>query len=146
MTLVKFNNRPVSKSFNSVFDDLLNQFPSVWNDAWTGSGTVAPVNIHETKDAYHLEMSVPGVTKEDFTVKLEKGILSVGFEKKEETKSEDYKTVRREFTQRSFTRSFHVDENIDASKIEAKYENGILKLLLPRQEQVKPAAQQISVQ
>ncbi len=145
MTLVKFNNRPANRSFNTVFDDLLNQFPAVWNDART-TGNAAPVNIHETTEAYHLEMSVPGVAKEDFTVKLEKGILSVSFEKKEETKAEDYKTIRREFSYRSFTRNFHVEENIDANKIQAKYENGILKLLLPKQEQTKVAAQQISVQ
>lgn len=143
MTLVKFNNRPVNSVFNSVFDDLLNQFPATWKDSSLHN---PPVNIHETKDAYHVEVSAPGLNKEDFQVKVEDGLLTISFEKKEETKKEDYKTVRREFTQRSFKRSFTVDDQVDVDNIQAKYDQGVLKLHLPKKEQAKASTKQISIQ
>jgi HSP20 family protein len=143
MTLVKFNNRPVNKVFNSVFDELLNQFPNNWNDS---SLHFPPVNIHETKDAYHIELSAPGLNKEDFKINVEEGLLTISFEKKEETKADDYKTVRREFSQRSFKRSFTVDEKTDVDNIQAKYEQGVLKLHLPKKEQEKVTAKQINIQ
>src|SRR5699024_8219465 len=103
MTLVKFNNQ-VPRTFNSIFHDLLNEFPvdnpKDWNTA------LPAVNIAETKDAYHLKLNVPGRNKEDFTVSVEKGLLTISFEKKEETKNEDVKQVRKEFSFQSFKRSF----------------------------------------
>ena len=94
MALVKFNNR-IS---NSVFDELFNHFPATWTNGWKDNYFhFPPVNIHETKDAYHLELNAAGLSKEDFQLNVEDGLLTIAFEKKEETKSEDYKTVRREF-------------------------------------------------
>ncbi|NII26746.1 Hsp20/alpha crystallin family protein [Pseudoflavitalea sp. X16] len=142
MTLVKFNNRPVNSVFNSVFDDLLNQFPT-WKDSTLHN---PPVNIHETKEAYHVEVSAPGLNKEDFQVKVEDGLLTISFEKKEETKKEEYKTVRREFAQRSFKRSFTVDDQVDVDNIQAKYDQGVLKLHLPKKEQAKVSTKQINIQ
>ncbi|WEK34460.1 MAG: Hsp20/alpha crystallin family protein [Candidatus Pseudobacter hemicellulosilyticus] len=144
MALVKFNNRPVS---NSLFDELFNQFPGAWTNPWKDpSFHVPPVNIHETADAYHLELSAAGLNKDDFQLKVEDGLLTVSFEKKEDNKTEEYKTVRREFVHRSFKRSFHLDENVDVENIQARYENGVLKLHLPKREQNKPASKQISIQ
>lgn len=143
MTLVKFN-RPVSKPFNNLFDELLNDFPGNFGKEWNNA--VPPVNIAETAEAYHLELSVPGRNKEDFKVNIENGLLTVSFEKKEETKDENVKSVRKEFSYQSFKRSFSLDEKIDVEKIQAKYENGILKFFLPKKEQVKEATKQISIQ
>lgn len=142
MTLVKINNRPVSSVFNSVLDDLF-QLPVTWKDS---SLQNPPVNIHETQDAYHLELSAPGLNKEDFQVKLEDGLLTISFEKREEAKTEDYKTIRREFTQRSFKRSFTVEDQVDVDNIQAKYEQGVLKLHLPKKEQAKTSTKQINIQ
>ena len=137
MTLVRFNNRPVSKPFNSVFDELLNDFSGV---------TTAPaVNITETPEAYHLVLNVPGRNKEDFKVSIENGLLTVSFEKKEENKNESDKTIRREFSFQSFKRSFSLDEKVDTEKIEAKYENGLLHFNLPKKEQAKET-KQINIQ
>ena len=105
-----------------------------------------PVNIHETADAYHLELSAPGRSKEDFNLALENGLLTISFEKKEENKTEEYKTVRKEFSYKSFSRSFNLDDRIDANAIQAKYENGVLKLLLPKKEQEKESVKQIAIQ
>ena len=146
MTLVKVNQHPVQKGINHFFDEFLNDFPAFngreFNKENWGS---VPANINETADAYHVELNAPGRNKEDFKINIENGLLTISFEKKEESKTEDYKTVRKEFSFRSFKRSFTLDEKIESNNIQAKYENGLLKLLLPKKEQVKENAKQINV-
>jgi len=138
MTLVKFNNRPLAKTIDNLFDELIGNFPATWNSELKNLSFNSPAaNIHETDDAYHLELIAPGRNKEDFSINVEQGVLTIGFEKKEENKTEGYKTIRREFSYQSFKRSFNLDENIDSDNIQAKYENGVLKLFLPRNEQPK---------
>lgn len=140
MTLVKHN----FKTFNDLFDEIFNQVPATRTN---GNGlNVPPVNIHETSDAYHLELAAPGFTKEDFKVSLEKGLLTISFEKKTESENKDYKTHRREFSVANFKRTFTVDDKINADGIQAKYENGVLKLLLPKKEEVKVTPKQITIE
>ena len=138
-------HHPVRNSIDSVVDDFLNTIPNIWNDGYNGIN-LAPVNINEAADGFHLEVSVPGINKEDLKVNVDKGLLTISYDKKEETKQEEYKTVRREFSHRSFKRSFTVAEQVDADNIQAKYENGILKLFLPKKEQVKNTPKQVVVQ
>jgi HSP20 family protein len=140
MTLVKNNYRPLN--LNAVFNDFFNEFPF----ADKGSLSFPAVNIVETADAYHAELNAPGRNKEDFKISAEHGLLTVSYEKKEETKAEDVKTVRREFSLQGFKRSFTLDDKIDVAGIQAKYENGILKIFLPKKAEVKEAAKQISIQ
>lgn len=145
MTLVKLNNRP-TKNFENMFDDFFNAFPNAWGNSQKEFYGAPPVNIHETKDGWHLELSAPGRNKEDFKVQLEKGLLTISFEKQEETKSEDYKTISREFSIKSFKRSFSVDEKINTENIQAKYENGVLKIHLPKKEDLSEPNKQIAIQ
>jgi HSP20 family protein len=104
------------------------------------------VNIVETKDAYQVELSAPGFEKADFSIQLDNNLLTISTEKKEEKREESDKLIRKEFTYRGFKRSFTIDEKIDAENIAAKYENGILKLELPKKEILKAGAKAISVQ
>ena len=138
-------HHPARKSFDSVVDDFFNSIPNLWNDGYNGIN-LAPVNITETAEGFNLDVSVPGINKEDIKVNIEKGLLTISYEKKEESKSEDAKTIRREFGHRSFKRTFTVAEQVNADAIQAKYENGILKLYLPKKEQVKETAKQVVVQ
>lgn len=141
MTLVKQN----PAYLGNLFDELFNQFPASWGkDVQTLSS--APANIHETKEGYHIEMNAPGRNKEDFKINIEDGLLSISFEKKEETEKKEHKTLRREFSYQSFSRSFSLDDKINAAGIQAKYENGILKLFLPKKEEVIVSPKQISIQ
>lgn len=127
------------------FDELFNSFPTTWGkDANTGYPT-ASVNIHETDGAYHLELNAPGREKADFNINVEKGLLTISYENKEEAASNSYKTIRKEFTYRSFKRSFSLDDKINTEKIEARYENGVLKLLLPKKDEVKSSPKKIAV-
>src|SRR6202012_6299712 len=141
MTLVKVNNNG-HRSLTNFVDEFFQGLPAGLGRE-EGFG-FPPVNIHETADAYHLELSAPGRSKEDFKIAVDGGQLTVSFEKKEETKTEDYKTVRKEFSFRGFKRSFNLDDKIDSNGIQAKYENGVLNLLLPKKEQVKESTKQSS--
>jgi len=141
MTLVKVNNTP-ARSLANFVDEFFGELPAFRES----SLNFPPVNIHETADAYHLELNAPGRSKEDFKLAIENGLLTVGFEKKEETKTQEYKTIRKEFSYRSFKRSFNLDDKIDAGAVQAKYENGVLKLYLPKKEQVKESTKQITIQ
>lgn len=126
---------------NNLLDDLLNTMPEL---NYLNKLAIA-VNIHETKDGFHLEMNAAGRAKEDFKIQLEKGTLTISYNKKEEVKDESYKTLKREFSFESFKRSFTIDSNIDVEKIEAKYENGILLIYLAKKEEVKNSPKQISI-
>jgi len=141
MTLVKVNNN--GHRFSNLVDGFFQDLPVAWGKEYSA---FPPANIHETADAYHVELSVPGRNKEDFKLAVENGLLTVSFEKKEENKTEDYKTVRKEFSFKSFKRSFNLDDSINTDGIQAKYENGVLKLLLPKKEQVKESTKQINIQ
>ena len=138
MTLTKHNYRTV----NDLFDEFFR--PNTWAKE-TGL-TVPPVNIHETSDSYHVELVAPGLNKEDFKVNLEKGLLTISYEKKAEAEKKDYKTHRKEFSFSSFKRSFSVDDKINAEAIQARYENGVLKLLLTKKEEVKVQPKEIAIQ
>lgn len=136
---------PTSKSLNNVFDELFKAYPSTWgNDV--RSNSAAPVNINENENGYDLQFNVPGRNKEDFKISVEEGFLTVSYEKKEQTEAKEPKSIRKEFSFQSFKRSFSLDKKINADGIEAKYENGILKVFLPKKEEVKNAPKQISIQ
>jgi len=148
MTLLKFNQRPVERTFNDLFDDFFNHFPGVSHDSFNGKNGkgFVPVNIKEGKDTYQMEVVAPGMDKEDFKLSIDQNLLTVSAEKKTETRNEDDKQVRKEFSFQSFKRTFTLDETIETEKIDAKYENGVLYITLPKKVEVKLAPKAISVQ
>ena|ERR1700757_4284984 len=146
MTLVKVNNQ-LGKSFDGFVNDIFNEFPATFGKAIREDVFgFPPVNITEKADGYHLEVAVPGFNKTDFSLKLDGKLLTISAEKQEETKDETAKAVRKEFSYKSFKRSFTVDEKIDGSNISAKYENGILLVTLPKKAEVKEASKEINIQ
>ena len=84
-------------------------------------------------------MAAPGMVKEDFKVEVNQGILSVSSEKRvENQEAESDRYTRREFSYQAFCRSFSLPSSVDSDKIMAKYENGILKVHIPKKEEAKP--------
>ena len=140
MTLVKHN----FKNLDNIFEDLLNTFPA--NLGRDMNFTIPPVNIHENNDAYHLELVAPGLKKEQFKINLDKGVLTISYEHKQEAENKEYKTHRKEFRSNSFKRSFTVDDKVNTEGIQAKYEDGILKLYLPKKDEVKVMPREITIQ
>lgn len=120
------------------FKDDFFRFP-VFNHE-TGS-TVPSVNIKETEESFDLEVAAPGFTRDDFRINLDQNILTISSEQKEEKEEKEDKFRRREFYYSSFKRSFTLPESVESEKIQAKYENGILHVILPKKEEarVKPA-------
>lgn len=126
---------------SSVFPSMMNDF--LPNRFFNGSlfdfdddfFTSTPlVNITENESEFKLDLSAPGINKEDFKIDLENGILTVSSEKGELDTIEEENFRRREFSYNSFSRTFALPDNIDENKIVAKYVNGILELLLPKKE------------
>lgn len=95
---------------------------------------VPSVNIKETPKEYILEVAAPGLERKDFNIEVDNRTLTISAEKEEkkEEKSEDNGYSRREYSFNSFSRSFTLPEDTKEGNIDAKYENGILKLTLPK--------------
>ena len=136
MTLVRFSNQ-----MPSLFDRFLeNDFFDWSNRNFSKTNTTIPaVNIKEDEDGFKVEMSAPGLEKDDFKIELNNSLLTISCEKQEENENvENEKYSRKEFSYQSFTRSFNLPEMVENDKIEAKYENGILKVSIPKKEEAKP--------
>ena len=147
MAYVKFNSRPFEGTFNNLVDDLFTELPVLFKNDFNNTerkGTI-PVNVKETEKSYQLEVVAPGFEKSDFKVNMEQDLLTISDEKKSEVKDENEKYIRREYSFRSFKRSFTLDEKIDATNIEASYVNGVLTLNLPKKVAVKAAATEIII-
>ena len=125
----------------SFFDRFLNNELMDWGHSnFSGTNSSLPmVNVKETADDFVIELAAPGMDKKDFKVNFKNNVITISSEKedKKEEKNENY--TRREFSYQSFQRSFTVPENaILGDKIGANYNNGILKVTLPKREEVKP--------
>lgn len=146
MTLVKFNperkNSALLPGFNDIFESVLGD--TFFSDRRLNSVPLA--NISETNEAYQIELAVPGLQKEDFRVSVEKDILSISTERSDQSVKEEKTYNRREFSYASFTRMFTLPETADIERIEANYDQGVLKLLLPKKEEAKAVAKQITIQ
>jgi HSP20 family protein len=147
MLTVKMNRKPYQFLADQLINGDWNEFPALLkqdfndlNKKWT-----VPVNVKETASDYQLELVVPGFEKTDFRIDLEKDLLTISGEVKNEVKEENEKLLRKEFQYRSFKRTFTIDEKIDATGIEANYVNGILLVKLPKKAEVKPEAKQIEI-
>lgn len=147
MAYVKFNSRPFEGTFNNLVDDLFTELPVLFKNDFNNlerKGSI-PVNVKETEKSYQLEVVAPGFEKSDFKVNMEQDLLTISAEKKSEVKDENEKHIRREYSFRSFKRSFTLDEKIDATNIEASYVNGVLTLNLPKKVAVKTSATEIII-
>lgn len=116
-------------------------FPS-WADEFFGrefAGHVPAVNITEDEKSWTIEVSAAGYKKEDFGVKLEKEVLTIRAEQKQESSEEKKNYRRREFRTGSFVRSFRIQKDkVNEEGISATYENGILTVTVPKKEAVAP--------
>lgn len=140
MTLVKRNGNLLNPS-PVLFDDFFNRDMFNWgNSNFSNTKTTLPaVNIKESAENYEVEVAAPGMTKNDFKVELDGNLLIISSEKnhqKEEREDDHYS--RKEFNYQSFLRTFTLQKDVvDIEKIEAKYDNGLLHLIIPKKEEAK---------
>ena len=106
-----------------------------------------PVNIKETEAHYELHVITPGLAKEDFKIMVDKNVLTISFEHKEENKEHatNGKWLRNEFRMRSFKRSFTLNEKVDTAGIGAKYTDGILLVTIPKKETTESTVHEIAI-
>lgn len=98
---------------------------------------VPATNIVETQDAFEIEMAAPGITKKDFRIDVRDGVLDISVEKEEEQKEDKKNYRRREYSYYSFRRSFALPTTVNTDRINARYDNGILKVTVPKAEEAK---------
>ncbi|GMQ81381.1 MAG: Hsp20/alpha crystallin family protein [Rhodothermia bacterium] len=145
--LVRLSPRADLTRMQNEFDRVLgNFFPSLgFSDDMDNPASWSPrIDVVETDDAFHCEFDVPGVEKEDIHVNLQDGTLTISGEKKTREIEETEDVVRVERVTGHFYRSFSVPSAINEKNIEAKYENGVLSLNLPKAEESKPRKIKIS--
>ena len=139
MTLVKRNGRR-SEIVPSIWNNFFNNDLFNWDSNFADSGTSVPaVNIKEKPDSFVVEMAAPGMEKKDFKIELDGSALTISSERQNEFEEKDGENYnRKEFSYQSFYRTFHLPkEVVNADKIEAKYENGLLRLEIPKREEAK---------
>ena len=101
---------------------------------------VPAVNIVERKEDYLVSMAAPGLKKEDFKIDVEGNMLAIRSGKEEENEQKDGRYTRREYSYSSFERSFTLPDEVSKDKIDAHYQDGVLKLVLPKKEEAKKMA------
>jgi HSP20 family protein len=140
MSIIRRNNDRFS-GMPTLFNDFFTR--DLWN--WglennsTTNTTIPAVNVREDNDSFYVEVAAPGMKKEDFSVELDGSTLTISSEQENrEEQKEGEKYSRREFSYQSFQRVFELPAHVvDAEHIEAKYENGLLHLTVPKKEEAK---------
>ncbi|HWV64861.1 Hsp20/alpha crystallin family protein [Chitinophaga sp.] len=135
--------------FPSLFDDFFKPWRE-WTNDFNGGRflaelTVPAVNVSEDKDSYKLSVAAPGMKKDDFKIDLEGHLLTISAETEDKKEEKNEKYSRQEYNYSSFSRSFTLPESINKEKIEAQYEDGVLKLKLPKNEEAKKNGKSIHI-
>jgi HSP20 family protein len=131
-----FNNQ--LPTINNVFDDFFGG--DIFAIPFFNSTSSVPsVNVKKTQDEYNIEVAAPGLNKNDFKVEVHNNVLNISYEKKDKHEDKENGYTRQEFCYSNFKRSFAIPRNeVDESKIDASYKDGILKITLHKREEVKP--------
>jgi len=135
---------------DNIFQNSLRRFfdDNFWeSNSRLTTGSV-PVNVRETEQQYEMDVIAPGCRKEDFKIRISDNVLTISMEHKEEHREQSGKHgwVRNEYLQQSFSRSFTLDDTVDTGNINASYNDGILRLVLPKNEKAKSISRNIEVQ
>ncbi|BAO56557.1 Hsp20/alpha crystallin family protein [Nonlabens marinus] len=132
---MKLAHRTPNNWLPSLIDEMFN------NDFDGGSAVRASqpaVNISESDDKFTLEMIIPGFKKEDVSIEVDKDVLTIYSEVAENSEERTEQFTRKEFTKRSFKRSFNLPETVNQNEIDGSYEDGILNITLPKKEEALP--------
>jgi len=131
---------------SDVFPSLFDEFFKPWDERFGNGGlwgkalTIPSANIVENKDDYRISLAAPGLKKSDFNIDVNGNMLTISSEKEESKDEKDSRHTRREYNFSSFSRTFTMPDEVSKEKIEAVYEDGILKLTLPKKEEAKKLA------
>jgi HSP20 family protein len=153
-TIANKTNGSQALTFGNVVDDIFeNSLKHFFDDNFWETGRTnprsagVPVNVRETEDHYELDVIAPGCKKEDFKININDNMLTVSFSHADQHQEQDQKQkwVRNEFIQRSFSRSFTLDDTVDVNNINATYVDGILRLSMAKNEKSKSISRNIEI-
>ena len=115
------------------------------DESLTSSSFAPAVDVYEDEHNVTLKIEVPGIEEKDIDVRLENNTLTVHGERKieKEEKEENYRRVERQYG--SFTRTFNLPPTVDAEKVQADYDKGVLKITLPKKAEAKPKQIKVNV-
>jgi HSP20 family protein len=122
-------NRLLDEAFTGSFPEQGSAITSAW---------FAPTDVSEDANNLQITMEVPGVRPEDVRISLENNLLTVRGEKRQEAEERNERVHRYERSYGTFERSFALPNTVDVDKIAAKYENGILRISIPKSERARP--------
>lgn len=113
--------------------------------SWFGDVRTPALNLHEDDENYYVKADLPGMSKEDIAVSIDNGILNIQGERTEETEDESKSCLRKEVVYESFNKTIPFPEDVDEKKVEAKYENGVLSLTVPKKAEAKTEVKKIEI-
>lgn len=140
-TLIK---SPTFPSLKSMMEDLWNS-ETLFDRAVLKNEGLPAVNVLETEKNYKIEVAAPGFKKADFKVNIENGVLSISAETDQEEKQTEENYTRREFFKSSFIRSFSLPDDVTEKNITARYEDGMLVLILGKTQGTKTNKKEIAI-
>lgn len=141
MALIKYN-RPNTDLFSKTFNDIVDEFFN--EERYRRDSFIPSVDIAEDEEQFTISASLPGMKKDDISIDLENGRLSISGERKMETEEKNRNYHRVESQYGSFSRSFYLPDTIDEETVQAKYEDGVLNISIQKsKEKVK---KQIEIQ
>jgi HSP20 family protein len=137
--LLDFQNQ-----MNDLFDFSLGRRAD--RGRWTAQpGWLPAVDVHEEKDRYVVKADVPGLTRDDLSISIEDGVLTLKGEKKQENESSDKDVLRSERFYGAFARAIQLPGAVDASGVKAVYKNGVVDIAIPKREDAKPKSVKIEI-
>ena len=136
MSLIKYDPFAPVRSLTNVVDEFFNRGIGELV-GYDHAFSVPSVNVVENPQNFLLEVAAPGLEKSDFKVSVENGSLNISAKKEKKEEVHDGKYTRREFNYTSFSRSFNLPEGVKPEEVQAVYENGVLKVTLPKKEVAK---------
>jgi HSP20 family protein len=133
MALIKHSSWPLTMGgslLSDFFDD-----DRFFNSSLMSGRSIPAVNVKENEKNFEVELATPGYDKQDFKIDIDNGLLTISAERKEEQEKKEDHYTRREFGYSSFSRSFNLPVNTNEEAINARYEDGVLKLTIPKREE-----------
>ena len=144
MALIQYNpvsecdvvDRGLSRFWDNLFERNYRDFERI----------IAPrAEIAEEQDAYHVSLEIPGIKKEGLKIAINRGILTVSGERKNERKEEKKNVVSSEISYGRFERQFTLPDHVEAEKIQAELDHGVLKVTIPKSEKAQPKEIEVTV-
>ena len=141
MTLVKWVPR------NTIINDFDSMLDGIFNDGWNRSiisSNNPSVDIIENENEFELTADLPGLDKKDVNLSIQEGVLKLTADQKTKNDSKDAYWLRERYS-KTYDRSFTLPNNVVEEKINASFKNGSLKVILPKEEVVKPIVKKIKI-